>query len=90
MILAATPIRRIRGSGVENSESEELCLISGEHAVLWEEGGPMIDLNTLILPGAILKLSHALVITDPGEIVGLGVPPACPPSEDFFRGHATC
>ncbi len=47
----------------------------------------MLDLNSLIPPGAGLELSHALAITDSGEIVGLGVPPGCPPSEDDVCGH---
>jgi probable HAF family extracellular repeat protein len=76
------------GQVVGNSESEELCDFSGEHAFLWQDGGPMIDLNSLIPPGSSLELSHALAITDRGEIVGLGVPPGCPPSEDDVCGHA--
>jgi len=76
------------GQVVGNSESEALCGSSGEHAFLWENGGPMVDLNSLIPPGSSLELSHALAITDRGEIVGLGVPPGCPPSEDDSCGHA--
>jgi probable HAF family extracellular repeat protein len=73
---------------VGNSESEELCDVSGEHAFLWQDGGPMIDLDTLISADSPLKLSHAFVITDRGEIVGVGVPPGCPRSQDFVCGHA--
>ena len=76
------------GQVVGNSESEALCSVSGEHAFLWEDGGPMIELNKLIPSGSSLKLSHALAITDRGEIVGVGVPPGCPPSQDFACGHA--
>jgi probable HAF family extracellular repeat protein len=39
------------------------------HAFLWEEGGPMIDLNTVIPPGSGLQLTSAFNINDRGEIV---------------------
>ena len=48
----------------------------------------MLDLDKLIAPGSSLKLSHALAITDRGEIVGIGVPPGCPRSQDDVCGHA--
>jgi hypothetical protein len=48
----------------------------------------MFDLDKLIPAGSSLKLSHALAITDRGEIVGLGVPPGCPRSQDEVCGHA--
>ena len=76
------------GQIVGNSESESLCFVSGEHAFLWENGGPMIDLNSLIPANSGLQLTHALVITDKGEIAGLGVPPGCPPDQDVVCGHA--
>ena len=76
------------GQIVGNSESEALCHVSGEHAFLWETGGPMIALNSLISPNSSLELSHAFVITDDGEIAGLGVPPGCDPSNDMLCGHA--
>ena len=74
------------GQVVGNSESEALCDLSGEHAFLWEDG-QMFDLDKLIPAGSSLKLSHALAITDHGEIVGLGVPPGCPRSQDDVCGH---
>jgi probable HAF family extracellular repeat protein len=40
---------------------------------LWEDGGPMIDLNTLVPPGSGLSLVEAIYINDRGEIVGNGV-----------------
>jgi probable HAF family extracellular repeat protein len=76
------------GQIVGNSESEALCYVSGEHAFLWEDGGPIVDLNSLIPPNSSLELSHAFVITDDGEIAGLGVPAGCDPSNDFLCGHA--
>jgi probable HAF family extracellular repeat protein len=76
-----------RGQVVGNSESEALCHVSGEHAFLWENG-QMTGLDALVSPGASLKLSHALAITDRGEIVGIGVPPGCARSQDDVCGHA--
>jgi len=76
-----------RGQVVGNSENKKLCDQSGEHAFLWEEGR-MLDLDTLIPPGWSLKLVKAFAITDRGEIVGAGVPPGCPRSQDASCGHA--
>jgi probable HAF family extracellular repeat protein len=45
------------------------------HAWLWENGGPMIDLNTLIPPGSGIQLTHSVSINDRGEISGDGVLP---------------
>lgn len=42
-------------------------------AFLWENGGPMVDLNTLIPAGTDLTLSVAIFINDRGEIAGNGV-----------------
>ena len=75
-----------RGQVVGNSESEALCRVSGEHAFLWENG-QMTALDALVPPHS-LKLSHALAITDRGEIVGIGAPPGCPRSQDTVCGHA--
>jgi probable HAF family extracellular repeat protein len=46
-----------------------------QHAFLWENGGPMIDLNTLIIPGSGLIARDADYINDSGEIAGRGVLP---------------
>jgi probable HAF family extracellular repeat protein len=48
------------------------------HAVLWENGEPGVDLNTLISPSTGLQLIVADWISDRGEIVGLGHDPTCP------------
>jgi probable HAF family extracellular repeat protein len=45
------------------------------HAFLWENGEPMIDLNTLIPANSSLLLVTAFNINDRGEIVGWGAPP---------------
>ena len=48
-----------------------------QHAFLWENGGPMVDLNTLIPPNSSLELEEGGNINDRGEIAGRGVPPGC-------------
>jgi probable HAF family extracellular repeat protein len=57
------------------------------HAFLWEEGYPMIDLNTVIPPGSGLQLTNALNINDRGEILAKSVPMGIPPVEDEDFGH---
>jgi probable HAF family extracellular repeat protein len=46
-----------------------------DHAFLWENGGPLVDLNTLVLPGTTMFVDAALVINDGGEIGCLGSNP---------------
>ena len=48
----------------------------------------VIDLNTLIPPGADLQLTYAVAINDKGEIAGFGVPPGCAPQDYELCGHA--
>jgi probable HAF family extracellular repeat protein len=48
---------------------------TGGRAWLWENGGPMVDLNTLIPAGSRLRLVEAQYINDRGEIAGFGVLP---------------
>lgn len=43
------------------------------HGFLWEHGGPIVDLNTLVPPGSGLTVQSALNINDRGEIAGKGV-----------------
>jgi probable HAF family extracellular repeat protein len=45
------------------------------HAFLWEKGGPMVDLNTLVSPASDLNLFEADLITDRGWIVSYGLLP---------------
>lgn len=40
---------------------------------IWENGGPMVDLNSLVLPGSGLTAVAALFINDRGEIAGWGL-----------------
>jgi probable HAF family extracellular repeat protein len=49
------------------------CDFSSIRATLWEDGGPMIDLNTLVAPGSGLQLLIAHSINDRGEIAGDGI-----------------
>jgi probable HAF family extracellular repeat protein len=48
-----------------------------QHAFLWEHGGPMVDLNTLIPANSSLLLEEGGNINDRGEIAGRGLPPGC-------------
>jgi probable HAF family extracellular repeat protein len=43
------------------------------HGFLWQDGGPAIDLNTLVPPGSGLSLVEAIYINERGEIAGNGV-----------------
>jgi probable HAF family extracellular repeat protein len=53
-------------------------------AFLWENGGPMVDLNTLIPPNSSLYLNLAFAINNRGEIAGIGTPHKC------FGGFPLC
>jgi probable HAF family extracellular repeat protein len=44
-------------------------------AILWEGGGPMVDLNTLLKTPSSLHLTSAYAISDSGEILAQGVLP---------------
>jgi probable HAF family extracellular repeat protein len=78
-----------RGQVVGTSESRALCLIpTGEHAFLRENGGPMVDLNSLIPLGSSLQMTFAVAVNDRGEIAGFGVPAGCAPQDVDLCGHA--
>jgi probable HAF family extracellular repeat protein len=57
-------------------------------AFLWENSGPMIDLNALIPLNSSLILTDAQNINEQGEIAGLGVPAGCQPADVEICGHA--
>jgi probable HAF family extracellular repeat protein len=57
------------------------------HAFVWEEGGPMLDLNTLIAPGSGYQLTNAFNINDSGEILAKADPIGVPPIDDQDLGH---
>ena len=56
-------------------------------AFLWEKGGPMIDLNTLVPANSSLHLAYAKRINDRGEISGTGVPPGVSVDDIDTLGH---
>jgi probable HAF family extracellular repeat protein len=51
------------------------CLGVAAHAFLWQAGGPIVDLNTLIHSGSGVHLNSALSINERGEIAALGLLP---------------
>jgi probable HAF family extracellular repeat protein len=57
-------------------------------AFLWEKGGPMINLNTLIPANSSLHLTEAFSINERGEIMGRGVPPGISVDDVETLGHA--
>src|SRR5713226_2848604 len=57
--------RQIVGTLFDNNGNE-----SG--GFLWEDGGPMVDLSTLVLPNPDLQLDHVFQINDRGEITARG------------------
>jgi probable HAF family extracellular repeat protein len=48
------------------------------HGFLWENGGPAVDLNTLVLPGTTTNVIGAEFINDRGEIACTGTTVAVP------------
>jgi probable HAF family extracellular repeat protein len=56
------------------------------HAFFWEEGGPMLDLNTLIPPGSGLQLIEAININERGEILAISNPLGATPTNTDL-GH---
>jgi probable HAF family extracellular repeat protein len=57
------------------------------HAFVWQEGGPMRDLNKLIAPGSGLQLTNAININDRGEILAKSFPVGTKPNDDADLGH---
>jgi probable HAF family extracellular repeat protein len=58
------------------------------HAFLWEKGGPMLDLNSLIPADSGLRLTFAININDRGEILAKSIPPGVSPYQDEnLYGH---
>jgi probable HAF family extracellular repeat protein len=60
------------------------------HAFLWEDGGPMVDLNTLIPPGSGVQLTNAFNINDRGEILAKAAPIGFTPNDDADLGTSRC
>jgi probable HAF family extracellular repeat protein len=63
-----------KGQMVGNSSSST-CDFTSKRAFLWENGGPMVDLNTLVRSPSGLQLISAVDINDRGEIVAEGLLP---------------
>ena len=58
------------------------------HAFLSEDGGPAVDLNTLIPAGSGVQLTNAFNINDRGEILAMANPVGFTPSNDEdLLGH---
>ena len=57
------------------------------HAFLWERGGPMLDLNTVIASGSGFQLTNAFNINDRGEILAKAAPLGFTPNDDEDLGH---
>jgi probable HAF family extracellular repeat protein len=56
------------------------------HAFVWQDGGPMIDLNALIQPGTGYQLTNAVEISDRGEILAKAAPVGFTPNDDADLG----
>jgi probable HAF family extracellular repeat protein len=52
------------------------CGREGDHAFLWENGGPVVDLQSLVQTGSGVTLGEALFINDRGEIAARGYLPS--------------
>jgi probable HAF family extracellular repeat protein len=57
------------------------------HAFIWENDGPMQDLNTLIASGSGWQLTNAFNINDRGEILAKAAPLDFTPNDDADLGH---
>jgi probable HAF family extracellular repeat protein len=62
-----------------------ICNVETTRPFLWENGGPMVDLNTLVLTNSGAVLFEADNINESGEIVASGLPAGC--SDRFSCGH---
>jgi probable HAF family extracellular repeat protein len=63
------------------------CVTGFIHAFVWEEGGPMRDLNKLIRPGSGIQITNAFNINDRGEILAKSFPIGTTPNDDEDLGH---
>lgn len=67
--------------GLSVNASGQVVGVSGPNgcfttlAFLWEDGGPMVDLNTLVPPNSGIQLTEALQINDRGEIATSAIDP---------------
>ena len=56
-------------------------------AFLWEQGGPMVDLNGLVRVNSGFQVLIAYNINERGEVAGTGVPAGCQPADIDTCGH---
>jgi probable HAF family extracellular repeat protein len=75
-----------RGQVLGASESAAGGCNEWTTALLWENGGPSVDLNSLVPSGSGANLTVAFWANDRGEIVAGGTPPSCDLSATC--GHA--
>jgi probable HAF family extracellular repeat protein len=71
-----------KGQVVGASKSAAGGCMAWTAAFLWENRGPMVDLNSLVPSGSGVQLRAAEAINDRGEIVVAGSPPGCGPFDD--------
>ena len=57
------------------------------HAFVWQDGGPMMDLNALIQPGTGYQLTNAININDRGEILAKAAPVGFTPNDGSPGKH---
>jgi len=62
-----------------------ICQLETTRAFLWENGGPIIDLNSLTVADSGANLYEADNINERGEIVASGLPAGC--NDRFSCGH---
>jgi probable HAF family extracellular repeat protein len=63
----------INAKGQVVGESSPTCFgVFASHGFLWENGGPSVDLNTLIPPSSGIDLGGGVSINDHGEITTIG------------------
>ena len=55
--------------------SSSACFSDATRGFLWENGGPMVDLNALIVPNSALYVPLGITINDRGEIAAPGLLP---------------
>jgi len=53
--------------------STGLCNVGGGPPLLWENGGPSVNLNDLLVPGSSVAVNGANYINDRGEIAATGL-----------------
>jgi probable HAF family extracellular repeat protein len=57
-------------------------------AFLWENGGPMVDLNSVVSGGSGVHLTVGLWANERGEIVAGGLPPGCESGQPCSHTYA--